>query len=109
MMAKLADPAENPNLVALAEVVDVLGHDMGVPFAAVDRDSLHFSSAYPAARCLYLSPDTSVKSEWPVPARANQRSRTDSSAAPPRRRWAALVTHIDGDQFLGRRFELRSR
>jgi hypothetical protein len=63
MTAKLADAAENPNLVALAEVVDVLGHDMGVPSAAVDQDSLHFSSAYTAARCLYLSLDTSAKSE----------------------------------------------
>ena len=51
VMANLADATENPDFVGLAEMVDVLGHEMGVPSAAVDRDSLHFSSAYTAARC----------------------------------------------------------
>ena len=50
VIATLADAAASPDFLALAEVVDVLGHEVGVPPAAVDQDSLHFSSAYTLPR-----------------------------------------------------------
>src|SRR5438105_677313 len=56
-------------------VVRVLSYQVRVPPAAADQNALHFSSAYAAARCLYLSLETSVKSEWPVPAWESHRSR----------------------------------
>jgi hypothetical protein len=75
--------------VAGLPVKGILRNEMSKEAAAIDEDALHRLSAYASPRCLYLSVDTSGKSEWNRPAsftRLETASRRDGpidSSRPP--------------------------